>query len=193
MLGRLHGNLEAVSAHSDSASMRRGESENVSPALDLGDLDRFTVGAEGPVGRRVFLVQCQSNDARITLKVEKQQVSVLAEYLGRLLSDLDVPDDVPDAPDLEEPTDPQWVIGTLGVTYDEGLDRIVLVAEELVAEGEDGDMARFTITREQAASFAVRASNLIEAGRPPCPLCGGPIDPQGHQCPRTNGHRPPIT
>jgi uncharacterized repeat protein (TIGR03847 family) len=169
------------------------EAEKMSPALDLGDLDRFTVGAEGPVGQRVFLVQCHGGGARITLKAEKQQVSVLADYLNRLLSDLEVPDEVPDAPELADPTDPQWVIGTLGVTYDEGLDRIVLVAEELVAEGEDGDMARFSITREQAAAFAVRANTLIEAGRPPCPLCGGPIDPQGHQCPRTNGHRPPIT
>ncbi|MGH9029552.1 MAG: DUF3090 family protein [Acidimicrobiales bacterium] len=165
----------------------------MSPALDLGDLDRFTVGAEGPVGRRVFLVQCHSAEARITLKVEKQQVSALTGYLERLLSDLEVPDDVAEAPALEDPTDPQWTIRTLGVTYDEGQDRIVLVAEELVAEGEDGDMARFTITPVQAASFALRATSLIEAGRPPCPLCGGPLDPQGHQCPRTNGHRPPIT
>jgi uncharacterized repeat protein (TIGR03847 family) len=165
----------------------------VSPALDLGDLDRFTVGTEGPVGRRVFLLQCQGGDAQLTLKAEKQQVSVLAEYLGRLLTDLEIPDDLPEAPQLESPTDPHWVVGTIGVTYDEALDRIVLVAEELVGEGEDGDMARFTITREQAASFAVRASALVESGRPPCPLCGGPLDPSGHQCPRTNGHRPPVT
>jgi uncharacterized repeat protein (TIGR03847 family) len=165
----------------------------VSSALDLGDLDGFTVGAQGPVGRRVFLLQCSSGPSRLTLKAEKQQVSVLAEYLGRLVADLDLPDVVQAAPELEEPSEPHWVVGTLGVTYDESLDRIVLVAEELVAEDEDGDTARFTITREQAVAFTVRATALVEAGRPPCPLCGGPIDPEGHQCPRTNGHRPPIT
>jgi uncharacterized repeat protein (TIGR03847 family) len=165
----------------------------VSPTLDLGDLDLFTVGTEGPVGQRVFLLQCKTKDTTLTLKAEKQQVSVLAEYLNRLLADLEAPEAATEAPELVEPTDPQWVIGTLGVTYDESLDRIVLVAEELVAEGEDGDMARFAITREQAAAFAERATTLVEAGRPPCPLCGGPIDPAGHQCPRTNGHRPPIT
>ncbi len=165
----------------------------MSPALDLGDLDRFTVGTEGPVGQRVFLLQCHSSNSTLTLKAEKQQVSVLAEYLGRLLADLESPAETPEAPDLVEPTDPNWVIGTLGVTYDEALDRIVLVAEELVGEDEDGDMARFMITRSQAASFTARARTLVEAGRPPCPLCGGPIDPSGHQCPRTNGHRPPVT
>lgn len=165
----------------------------MSPALDLGDVNRFTVGTEGPVGRRVFLLQCRSDDTVLTLKVEKQQVTVLAEYLGRLLADLDRPGHLPDELDIEEPVEPHWVVGTLGVTYDEALDRIVLVAEELVPEDEDGDMARFTITREQAAAFAIRATSLVEAGRPPCPMCGLPLDPAGHECPRTNGHRPPIT
>jgi uncharacterized repeat protein (TIGR03847 family) len=160
--------------------------------LDLGDLDRFTVGAEGPVGRRVFLLQCRSGGTVLTLKAEKQQVSVLAEYLARLIADLERPGDLPTDLKLEEPTDPHWVVGTLGVTYDESLDRIVVVAEELVPENEDGDMARFTLTREQAAAFAIHATALVEAGRPPCPLCGLPLDPAGHECPRTNGHRPPI-
>jgi len=165
----------------------------VSPQLDLGDVGRFTVGAEGSVGRRVFLLQVRHDNELLTLKVEKQQVSVLADYLGRLLADLDRPGHLPDDLELEEPTEPHWVVGTLGVSWDEDADRIVLVAEELVAEGEDGDMARFTISREQAAAFAVRATLLVEAGRAPCPLCGLPLDPQGHECPRTNGHRPPIT
>jgi uncharacterized repeat protein (TIGR03847 family) len=161
--------------------------------LDLGDVDRFTVGTVGPVGRRTFLLQCRSDASLLTLKVEKQQVSVLAEYLGRLLRDLPRPGHLREDLELEEPTEPHWVVGTMGISYDTDLDRIVLVADELVAEDEDGDVARFTITREQAAAFAVRATSLVEAGRPPCPLCGGPIDPSGHQCPRTNGHRPPVT
>jgi uncharacterized repeat protein (TIGR03847 family) len=165
----------------------------VSPALDLGDLDRFTVGTQGPVGKRVFLVQCRSGDSVITLKAEKQQVSVLAEYLGRVLRDLERPEHLPDDLDLEEPSEPHWVIGTLGVSYDEALDRIVLVAEELVGEDEEGDVARFNVTRAQAAAFAIRATSLVEAGRPPCPLCGLPLDASGHRCPRTNGHRPPAT
>jgi uncharacterized repeat protein (TIGR03847 family) len=165
----------------------------VSPALDLGDLDRFTVGTHGAVGRRVFLLQCRSDETILTLKVEKQQVSVLAEYLARLLADLERPDYTPDDAGLDEPSEPHWVIGTLGVSYDESLDRIVVVAEELVEEDEEGDVARFTISPAQAAAFAVRATSLVEAGRPPCPLCSLPLDPSGHTCPRTNGHRPPAS
>ena len=98
----------------------------MSPALDLGDLDLFTVGTEGPTGRRVFLLQCRSGATLLTLKVEKQQVSVLAEYLGRLLSDLERPGELPDQLDLVEPSEPHWVVGTLGVSYDDDMDRIVL-------------------------------------------------------------------
>ncbi len=165
----------------------------MSETFDLGDLDRFTVGTVGPVGRRIFLLQCRSGPVTLTVKVEKQQVAVLAEYLVRLLGDLPRPEEVPDDMDLEDVEEPRWVVGTLGVSYDEDNDRIVLVAEELVAEGEDGDVARCAVTRAQAAAFAIRATGLVEAGRPPCPMCGLPLDPAGHECPRTNGHRPPIT
>lgn len=162
--------------------------------LDLGDLDRFTVGTVGPVGRRVFLLQCSNSSFTLTVKVEKQQVAVLAEYLGRLLGDLPRAEIVPQDLELDESSaDPRWVVGTLGVSYDDDSDRIVLVAEELVAEDEDGDVARCAVTRAQAAAFAIRATSLVEAGRPPCPMCGLPLDPAGHECPRTNGHRPPIT
>jgi uncharacterized repeat protein (TIGR03847 family) len=159
--------------------------------LDLGDVERFTVGTLGEVGRRLFLLQATAGATTLTLKVEKQQVTVLAEYLGRLVRTLNRPGHLPEDLDLREPTEPHWVVGTIGVNYDELLDRILLVAEELVPEGETGDIARFTVSREQAGAFAIRATSLVEAGRPPCPLCALPLDPSGHECPRTNGHRPP--
>ena len=60
--------------------------------------------------------------------------------------------------------------------------------------GDDpGDSVSILLSREQAAAFAIRATSLVEAGRPPCPLCGFPLDPRGHDCPRTNGHRAPLT
>jgi len=58
-----------------------------------------------------------------------------------------------------------------------------------VEEGQEATRARFTATREQVAALAVRGAEAIAAGRPPCPLCGQPLDPQGHTCPRLNGHR----
>jgi len=62
-------------------------------------------------------------------------------------------------------------------------------AEEPSAESEPQPaMARFRITRGQAAAFVERANELMKAGRPSCPICSRPMDPEGHVCPRSNGH-----
>jgi len=154
--------------------------------------DRLTVGTVGPVGSRLFLIQCRQGRTLLTLKMEKQQVAAMAEYLARVVKDRERLAQLPEEEPLEEPTEPAWAIGTIGVSFDESEDRVVLVIEELVGEDESGAIARLTITREQAAAFTVQATRLVEAGRPPCPLCGSPLDPSGHECPRTNGHHPPA-
>ena len=53
---------------------------------------------------------------------------------------------------------------------------------------EEGYLARLYCTADQARAMAARGSAAVERGRPPCPLCGGPLDPSGHLCPRLNGH-----
>lgn len=159
---------------------------------DLDAPDDFTVGAVGPVGERVFLLQCRQGADELTLKVEKQQVAVLASYLARIVGEVGRPGSLPVDVAFHESEEPAWVVGTIGVSYDEGTQRIVVVAEEMVEEDEESSVARFSLSLEQAAAFAIAATSLVEAGRPPCPLCGLPLDPSGHDCPRTNGHRPPI-
>ena len=160
-------------------------------AYDLS-ADRLCVGTVGPVGNRLFLIQCRGGETLLTLKVEKQQVAAMSELLARVVKDQQRPGHLPDDQELEEPTEPAWAVGTVGVSFDEAEDRIVLVIEELVPEGEVGAIARVSVSREQAAAFSIQATRLVESGRPPCPLCGSPLDPSGHECPRTNGHRPPA-
>lgn len=158
--------------------------------MDLQQPDRFSVGTTGPVGQRLFLLHFAEGATTVTVKVEKQQVAVLASYLARIVRELGRPGHLPDDLDFDVDAEPDWVVGTIGVSYDEDADRLVVVVEEA---GEEGIVARLAVTREQAAAFAIRATTLVEAGRPPCPLCGLPLDPSGHDCPRTNGHRPPVT
>ena len=75
----------------------------------------------------------------ISLKLEKQQVSGLAEFLDRMLDDLP-PSDIESEDSLVledlfiEPGEPAWVVGSLGVTYQQSNDRIVLFAEELIRD-----------------------------------------------------------
>jgi len=178
----------------------------MSESFDLQAPDHFTTGTIGAPGQRVFYVQARQEGRVITLKAEKEQIGGLAEYLQGLLAKSPVASEEM-APDLGllEPLNPVWAIGAVGVGYDERNDRVLVVANELVeseddddeeegqAESEDkpeGATARFRLTRAQAARFVERAGELMKAGRPTCQVCGGPIDPGGHLCPRRNGHKP---
>ena len=173
----------------------------MSDGFDFDAPDHCTVGVIGEVGHRLFLFYCRQGLAESTVKVEKQQIAVLAGYLGRIVKELGRPGHLPEDMMFYGNEDFEWIVGTIGVSYDEEIDRIVVVLEEAGQaeddeedeDEENGHVLRVALTREQAAAFAIHATRLVESGRPPCPLCALPLDPSGHDCPRTNGHRPPVT
>ena len=166
----------------------------MSASFDFKAPELFIAGTVGRPGQRTFYLQAWESGTLMTLKLEKEQVGALGEYLGRLVATLPPAEaDAPRDASLREPIAPAWVVGSLAVAYDEATDRIVVVAEELVEdeeEGRDAASARLHITRAQAAAFARQAGELVEAGRPSCRLCGRPVNPEGHICPRLNGHGP---
>ena len=172
----------------------------MSSSFDLPDVDRFTVGTVGAPGARIFYLQAVAGTQVVTLRLEKAQVAAMAQYLSGMLVDLPTPspDELVGDLELVEPIVAEWVVGQLGVVFDEGRDRLLIRAEEVGEVDEEGEpipdpdagMARFSLTRGQVASFVVRAATLVAAGRPPCPLCGRPLDPEGHVCIKTNGHSP---
>ena len=162
----------------------------MSSSFDIPEVDHLTTGAVGPPGKRVFYLQARQRGQVVSWRLEKAQVAALVAYLAAMLADMPSPAEV-EAPDMDliEPVVAEWVVGSLGVSYDEDADRVVIVAEELVEEGEEGARARIGATREQIAALSVHGAEAVAAGRPPCPLCGQPLDPEGHTCPRLNGHR----
>ena len=166
-------------------------------SFDLDAPDHFTAGAVGVPGERLFYLQARQRRRLVTLKSEKEQVRGLADYLaGLLVRHPGAAGSAPHDLDLIEPVDPAWTVGSLAVGYDEQRHRILVEAGELLEE-EEGDVghvegepavARFRITRVQATAFVERARALVRAGRPLCPMCSQPKDPDGHVCPRSNGH-----
>ena len=162
----------------------------MSASFDFETPDHFTAGAVGPAGQRVFYLQGREGATLVTLKCEKEQVRGLAKYVAGLLKKLEAapPSPVPDT-ELVEPLVEAWPVGSIGAGYDEDRDRVVVVASEFVdEEGGEPATARFQISRAQAAAFAEQARALMKAGRPICPVCSRPMDPDGHICPRSNGH-----
>ena len=168
----------------------------MSELYEIAEPVKVTFGTVGPAGQRVFYLQARDTTQLVTLKVEKQQAAALSSHLGAALADLGRPGHIPegDELDLDVFVDVTFVVGELAVAHDEEADRVVIIADEIISEeATDGSEARIAMTREQAAALAIRGTQLVEGGRPPCPLCGYPLDPRGHSCPRTNGHAAPIT
>ena len=174
--------------------------------------ERFVAGTVGRPGDRTFFLQARDGHRVVSIVLEKVQVAVLADRLGDLLSELDrrgveaaaeaeraaLEDDT--AP-LDEPLNEAFRAGSLTLGWDGDAERVLVEARAQSDEGEeidpdedddedeDGpDLLRVRMTADAARSFVARASRIVGAGRPPCPLCGAPLDPQGHICPRRNGH-----
>jgi len=178
--------------------------------------DRFVAGTIGEPGDRTFFLQAREGSRVVSVVLEKVQVAVLAERLGALLDELDlrgiaeVEDatvgvtmevDADDETQLDEPLNEAFRAGSLTLGWDGGAERVLVEARAQDEDGEavdpeddddeddDGpDLLRVRMTATAARSFVARATNIVAAGRPPCPLCGAPLDPQGHICPRRNGH-----
>lgn len=172
--------------------------------------DRFLAGTVGEPGNRSFFLQAREGARVVSIALEKTQVAVLAERLGRLLQELDqrgiaeleaakLPDDVTP---LDEPLNEAFRAGTLTLGWDGERERVLIEAraqmeeddpetfeaiEDLDDDPDGPDLFRVRITAASAREFAERAMRIVRSGRPPCPLCGNPLDPQGHICPRRNG------
>ena len=166
-------------------------------SYEFTDADVVTVGTVGTPGRRVFLLQVHAGAETVTLKVEKQQVAALSAAIVERLADLPSTAPLPGDLELRQPVEVAWVVGALGLGYLDTLDRLVLDAVEAVPVDEEGEPTephgrfRVLLTREQGRALAIRAVSLVESGRPPCPWCGHPLDPEGHTCPKQNGKHAP--
>lgn len=150
--------------------------------------DKVMVGVRGEVGNRLFLLQARQGRRLVIVKCEKLQLSALAEWLAQVVSELGRPGHLPDDFELEPEYEADFVVGDIAIAIDQESETVEVSLESI----EEDDTLDLTLTKELAGGLAIAITRLVEAGRPPCPLCGGPLDPKGHDCPRTNGHRPPI-
>ncbi len=166
--------------------------------FEFDQVDAFTVGAVGRPGQRTFLLQARRGRERVTVKCEKQQAAAIAEYLRRVLHDLPPADDrpMPGALELAAPLDVAFVLGAIGLGYDRVTELVVLQLDEVVQVDEEGEpipesledrsRLRVFLTRGQVLALCEQTDQLLAAGRPNCMWCSGPIDPDGHICPRMN-------
>ena len=172
---------------------------------------RFVAGAVGQPGERTFYLQASASGRVTSVALEKTQVSQLAERLDELLDEVlrrsggaaavpaATPAGMADDGPLDLPLMEEFRVGAIALAWDHDDERVIIEAQQEAEEPiepltedvpEDGPaVLRVRITAAAARAFTQRALRLVSQGRPPCPLCGLPLDASGHICPRQNGHR----
>lgn len=165
------------------------------PMSEFDPPERFVAGTVGPPGSRTFFLQARSGPRLTSVSLEKEQVGILAERVNDLLDGVSAagrpisPGAVDNAP-LETPIEDEFRVNTLALAWDAERGRVVIECHDADPEAaEPTEAVRVVLTPDQARAFARRALEIVSAGRPPCPFCGGPLDVDGHICPRANGYR----
>ena len=181
--------------------------------------DRFIAGTVGEPGQRTFFLQARAGTRVVSVALEKQQVEILGERIDELLDELlsaggvaavipaIAPVDQVDNGPLDMPIVEEFRAGTITLSWDADDERVVVevfpvVEIEMPIDAEEDDLVDLAIEEPEpeemfvvrltpvlARVFAARAASVVQAGRPACPFCGGPMDPAGHLCPRANGYR----
>lgn len=173
--------------------------------IELEDVQRLGAGAVGEPGARAFYVQAGNADTELTVLVEKEQVALLATeavaFLDRLADEY--PEDQvilpPAVAELRESTVPLFRARLIGLGFDPERELVLIELREHASDDDEADEARPTdpeeeagyvariyATRPQVRAMAAHGAEVVDAGRPPCPLCGMAMDPAGHRCPRWN-------
>jgi uncharacterized repeat protein (TIGR03847 family) len=180
--------------------------------------ERFVAGTVGPPGQRTFFLQARAGSRLVSVALEKQQVAALAERVDELLDEVMasqtsedlIPAVAPlalqDNGPLEQPIEEEFRAGTMTLSWDPTDERVVIEVfpfsdvnvvgpdqlgqdlEEL-EEPEPDEVLLVRLTAGAARAFVARSESVLGAGRPSCPFCGNPIDPEGHLCVRANGFR----
>lgn len=171
--------------------------------------ERMVIGTVGAPGEREFFLQvkgvCSGRNRIASFKLEKNQAAALAERSLQLLRELRLSPSLPavDLESLETPIEPEFILGVMTLTW---LDRESLfnfeaqaingeASDEIIDEMLSDDISeappllRIRINPAELALFARRTELVVSAGRQPCVFCGGPVNPGGHLCPRSNGFR----
>ena len=173
--------------------------------------DRVVVGTVGRPGERTFYLQVRTGARSASVAIEKEQSALLAEKIDELLAEVvaegdgsvtvpaETPAELVDNDPLDQPVEEQFRAGAMRLGWDRSTSQVVIEAYPLEladAQPDDADavdlpdaepvepaeMLLVRIPVGTARAFVERTRQVVRAGRPACPLCGEPVDVDGHVC-----------
>lgn len=167
--------------------------------------DRVVIGTVGRPGSRTFYLQARTGTRITSVAMEKEWAAVLADKIDVILDELmtlednrfSVPEhalaELVDDDPVDQPVEEDFRLGSMQLSWDERTGQVVVIAFPLVeaaseeeaealedAEPEEALVVKMPVGTARA--FAERTRRVVGAGRPPCPRCGQPVDPDGHDC-----------
>jgi uncharacterized repeat protein (TIGR03847 family) len=175
--------------------------------IELRPVSHVTTDAIGPPGKRVFYIQARRDAQTVSVIVEKFQVQTLAVGVEQFLAEVNTK--FPDLPaasadydeskmNIHPPVEALFRVGQVGLGFDAEADLVALelregvAGQEQEAEPEPDEslgVVRLWCTRSQMRALVNWGLEVASRGRPLCPQCGQPMDPEGHFCERKNGHK----
>lgn len=168
--------------------------------LEFDHPDRCVAGTIGAPGERLFLIQVAQGNRLVAVALEKEQTMLLGARVGEVLDQLaELGHEVPprqspaDRGPLDAPLEIAFRAAAIGLAWDHERGRLLLelFSQEPDEEGENS-LVQIRMTPVMAREFSSRAELIVASGRPQCPACAQPLNPEGHICPRANGYRGPL-
>ncbi len=162
---------------------------------ELDEITRLTAVAMGVPGKRTFFLILEQKGEWIRAWLEKELLEALALAIDQLLStlareNLYYPTEA--EPEAEADTAPAGLpaaeleVDQIALGYDQERATLNLAVHAPGPQDSEWSELLCRITPAQLKTFGAQAREICAAGRPRCPLCGGPIDPDGHVCPKSN-------
>ena len=161
------------------------------PKNEFTNVTSLLPEALGEPGKRTFRVRADSGANSATISLEKEQLLQLAVAVQQLLATMPEDEDASGTPPQDReapgPTNLEFKVSKLVLGHDGRSGLFMVDAHDEEDEDEETSTVRVWASREQVKDFSEKAIRVCAAGRPLCPLCGRPLDPDGHRCPRVNG------
>jgi len=168
------------------------------PDHDYGKVLAVDAEAIGKPGQRTFRLLVRASEGSASIWMEKQQLEAIGVWLGETLEQLDrdKPTEEPDEEpgDLLDAFSLEFRASQVGLGYAEDANLFAIQAyDSEAALAPQSPTFRCFVSRGQARVLSRKIALLVAAGRPICPLCEAPMDPEGHVCPKANGHSLGVT
>ncbi len=159
---------------------------------EFGEATWIAADAIGRPGQRRFRLVVHSQPETAWLWCEKEQLTALSIATEQVIFQFGdtISRDWEGSPAPDNPPSPtvEFVVGRLALGFDQEQSVFALLVYDREVEDEDAPATLVCrVSKTQLKALADQIVELAAAGRPRCPLCGAPVNPEGHTCPRSNG------